>query len=450
MQASGMPTKFPAAFANAAGSGYIRTIPANSQIGISNGAASLNDGFPPVCFLPVGSGGTPPSGQDFNGILNQLSTWSIWQAAGGPVYYDSTFSAAIGGYPLGTILSAYNSLGNFWLSEIDNNVSDPDTGGANWLPFSAPGPASIVHAGVDTGSSDNVQVNSTTPPLLGYTAGAILAIKIAAPNLTGSPRIQIGTGGWLNIGLSDNWNPQPGTLQAGAYSFFILDGAGNAQMIGMLRQLQPTQNCIVIGSTNTYNVPTNVYGLRNMHIWGAGGGGGGQSGTLVAGFGGGGGGFAYQAYVRVTPGSPLVCQVGDGGAGGVGLQSGTSGSNTFITEGSGGATLISASGGGGGGFDWSTGQGVGGVGGGTDLNRYGDDGGYPQWLNGSPNDGLPVGGQGGASPFAGGRTLITFAHAVTGPGPVGRNPGGGGGGGSAMSGSATGGAGGPGLIYFEV
>ena len=60
MLASAIPIKFPIPFGNSAGGGYIRPIPQASQIGIANGAASLTDGFPPLNFLPLGSGGVPP------------------------------------------------------------------------------------------------------------------------------------------------------------------------------------------------------------------------------------------------------------------------------------------------------------------------------------------------------------------------------------------------------
>lgn len=134
MLASQSPTSFVAPFAHAAGSGFIRTIPTNSQVGITAGAASLADGYPPVCFVPVAAGGTPPFGQDTNGILNQLSAGVQWNQVGGEPIYNSAFSTAIGGYPNGAILQSADGTG-FWRSTTDNNVSNPDTGGANWLPM---------------------------------------------------------------------------------------------------------------------------------------------------------------------------------------------------------------------------------------------------------------------------------------------------------------------------
>ena len=139
MQDSNIPTKFPIPFANSAGSGFIRPIPQASQIGIQNGAASLTDGFPPNCFAPIAGGGSWPFGQDFNGLLKQVTQWLQWMQAGGPIQWDSTFSAAIGGYPSGAVVASAATAGLFWRSTADNNTTNPDTGGAGWVPF-FPGP----------------------------------------------------------------------------------------------------------------------------------------------------------------------------------------------------------------------------------------------------------------------------------------------------------------------
>ena len=133
MQDSGIPAKFPIPFANSAGSGFIRPIPQASQIGIQNGAASLTDGFPPNCFAPIAGGGSWPFGQDFNGLLKQITQWLQWMQAGGPIQWDSTFSAAIGGYPNGAVVASATTAGLWWRSAVDNNTTNPDTGGAGWV-----------------------------------------------------------------------------------------------------------------------------------------------------------------------------------------------------------------------------------------------------------------------------------------------------------------------------
>jgi hypothetical protein len=135
MQNSGIPTKFPIPFANGAGSGQIRVIPEASQIGVQNGAASLTDGFPPNCFIPIAAGGSWPFGQDFNGLLKQATQWLQWTQAGGPIAYDATFQAAIGGYPQGSIIASATTANLWWLSTTDNNTTNPDSGGAGWANY---------------------------------------------------------------------------------------------------------------------------------------------------------------------------------------------------------------------------------------------------------------------------------------------------------------------------
>lgn len=141
-----IPVKFPIPFANSAGAGFTRPIPEASQIGIEAGAASLTDGFPPVTFLPIGAGGTPPWGADVNGILNQATQWIQWAQAGAPVPFDSTFSSAIGGYPAGAIVASAvaENYGNCWLSLTDGNTTDPDAGGAGWISVSFRGGTATV------------------------------------------------------------------------------------------------------------------------------------------------------------------------------------------------------------------------------------------------------------------------------------------------------------------
>jgi hypothetical protein len=131
MQASQIPNDFPIPWANGAGGSYVRTPPTASQIGVQAGAASLTDGFPPLCFTPIASGGSWPYGQDFNGILRWITQCIQWMQAGGPPVYNSAFSAEIGGYPAGAILRMASG-GGYWVSGVDDNTSDPDTGGANW------------------------------------------------------------------------------------------------------------------------------------------------------------------------------------------------------------------------------------------------------------------------------------------------------------------------------
>lgn len=191
MKASDIPAKFPEVFAQSATSSYKRTIPQTSS---DPNAASLDLGFPPGVF---GTGGTPPDGRDFNGILNQSTGWNQWQNAGGQVGYDSAFSTAVGGYPLGSILAAASGVGNFWISTADDNTSDPDTGGANWTAFTV-GAAPSVPVGTVTffaasappsgylecnGSVISTSTYAALFAVIGYTFGSVGIFRV--PDLRG-------------------------------------------------------------------------------------------------------------------------------------------------------------------------------------------------------------------------------------------------------------------------
>jgi hypothetical protein len=50
--------------------------------------------------------------------------------------YDATFQTAIGGYPIGAIVESLFENLLFYASTVDNNVTNPDTGGAGWFVWS--------------------------------------------------------------------------------------------------------------------------------------------------------------------------------------------------------------------------------------------------------------------------------------------------------------------------
>lgn len=142
---SAIPTKIGVIWAASASSPYVNTIPVASQIGIQNGRASFTDGFPPNCFIPIASGGAPPFGGDFNGILQLVSQWLQWQAAGGPAIYDGTFQSTVGGYPNGAVVIGSNGVQ--YQSQVDNNTTNPATGGAGWAQYPPP-PAPALSSGI--------------------------------------------------------------------------------------------------------------------------------------------------------------------------------------------------------------------------------------------------------------------------------------------------------------
>ena len=155
LQAS-VPAKFPIWWASAADPAYVRNIPENSQVGVQDGAASLETGFPPLTFQQLAAGGSPPFGQDFNGILRMITTIQQWQQAGGGWKFDSAFAADIGGYPAGAILQSNLVLSRQWQSTVDGNLTDPDdpANASGWLPVGLPPgtPVPSMSSAVSSGS----------------------------------------------------------------------------------------------------------------------------------------------------------------------------------------------------------------------------------------------------------------------------------------------------------
>lgn len=125
MQLADAPEKIIEAFAT---EGDKNEIPVTT---LTPGAASWSVGFPPLTMVDPTEGGIGPSGLDFNGIYNALSALSRWFNAGAGFVYDATFAAAVGGYPAGARVLRADHTG-YWLNVVDQNTSNPDTGGAGW------------------------------------------------------------------------------------------------------------------------------------------------------------------------------------------------------------------------------------------------------------------------------------------------------------------------------
>jgi hypothetical protein len=200
MQLSGIPTKFPVVWAAGLTSTYVRPVPV-TYTGAEVGAASFTLGFPAATFIPLASGGAPPDGRDTNGILQEITEWNQWQQAGGPIQYDSSFQASIGGYPQGAIVQSITTFGKSWLSTVDNNTTNPDTGGAGWEIYPQYLPATGVAAGTYTLLSGTVgadgRITSASATTSINISGSIVSgTEVYAPILatTGTGYIGVGTG----------------------------------------------------------------------------------------------------------------------------------------------------------------------------------------------------------------------------------------------------------------
>jgi len=108
------------------------TIP---EISGAAGVASLNEGLPPECSLPIASGGAYTRRTDINGLGYLATSLNFFLQNGGVFEFDSNVATAIGGYPTGARLNT--TIGGRTVlvrSLVDNNSLDPATNldGVNW------------------------------------------------------------------------------------------------------------------------------------------------------------------------------------------------------------------------------------------------------------------------------------------------------------------------------
>lgn len=123
------PPRIVEAFAINAGGAFITApFPVASQIGVTPGAASLNDGFVPLNMTPIAGGGIPPFGKDMNGILFLISSWTAFIAAGQLPVFDGTLAADMSGYAIGAETQQAADPTARWINTLNGNASDPDTG----------------------------------------------------------------------------------------------------------------------------------------------------------------------------------------------------------------------------------------------------------------------------------------------------------------------------------
>ncbi len=175
-----MPTPTPPSLVepfavNAGGSFITNPIPVDSQISVTPGAASFEDGFPPLCSTKKTSGGIPPSGADMNGILYMISAHTAWVAAGGAYEYNADVITVVGGYAAGAIVRSATIPTKFFYCLDDDTTTDPDIDETGWQAFS---PLSLS-IGLEThaptaGTHNDFEISSSSGFVeIDTTAGAV-------------------------------------------------------------------------------------------------------------------------------------------------------------------------------------------------------------------------------------------------------------------------------------
>ncbi len=166
-------------FAQSATSTYRNAVPQTASS--TPGAASYTTGFVPDNFLPIASGGIPPFGADFNGVLYDITLRQQYEQAGGNYAFSSAMSTAISGYPKGATVLRADGTGQ-WLNTTDGNTTDPDsTAAAGWIAMRANTGTASVSATSGTVSPTKTQLGAQVLIVTGtLTANAILSLPLIA------------------------------------------------------------------------------------------------------------------------------------------------------------------------------------------------------------------------------------------------------------------------------
>jgi len=222
MKQSDFAPMFPEVWGASADAQYIQfPIPSSTTI---TGRASLDLGFPPSTMTPPEAGGAYPFGADVNGGFRMCST-SARNFEGGIIPpYSSSYAQEIGGYPQGARVADATTLGSFWISTADDNLTTPGASGASWVSLFAP---------VQQGRLLNVQM-ITASQAYAPTTGATYALCDmvsggggggGAPGANDGSKFAAGTGGqagsWLRFRIAVN-------QIAGLYITIGVGGAGGA------------------------------------------------------------------------------------------------------------------------------------------------------------------------------------------------------------------------------
>ena len=203
------PPIIPTAFAEGASASYITNsglLPTASQIGITNGAASLVDGFPPLNFqLPISQGGSgiPMSGQDLNAILYMITSHLQNLNAGVRYKFSSALSSLIGGYPVGTILQD-NAGVKEYINVLASNTTDfnatPASIGVSWMLYgqkNVPQNQAKAWAFFGAGGGTIVSLQSFGISSITRTGPGLYTVSISAGVLTSS-NSAVATSAWDN------------------------------------------------------------------------------------------------------------------------------------------------------------------------------------------------------------------------------------------------------------
>lgn len=186
-----MPKPLTIPFARDALSQFINEIPDTPQAGADPQLASWSEGFGPITMQPLTSGGKPPEGPDFNGILSAISEHIVYQNGGGIYTFSQEYVDKTGGYAKDSVLISDD--GNaLWVSLSDDNAENFNTAAppTEWIEISSAGVEQQIQdilnslalkadktiqviAGTGLSGGGNLQANRTLSVNYGTTEGTV-------------------------------------------------------------------------------------------------------------------------------------------------------------------------------------------------------------------------------------------------------------------------------------
>jgi len=119
-------------------------------------SATYRLGFPPLTMQSIRSGGKPPKGTDFNGVLFDITENISFLCKGGRYQYNAGLSTLIGGYPEGSNLLLDDNVTEV-VSTVAGNQNDPNTDMTGWVL--KPNKTSTVDV-LDASGLNQAQINA--------------------------------------------------------------------------------------------------------------------------------------------------------------------------------------------------------------------------------------------------------------------------------------------------
>lgn len=325
MNISDAPKKQPVPFGvNGQREDLLSTTPAGDN------TASYDAGFPAVTMILKAAGGLPPKGQDMNQILYELSALARWFSAGGGNQYDSEFSTAVSGYPLGSTVLATDGSG-YWISTVNANTTNPENTTAaltGWLPYSQTGVTAITGLAAANVTLSTLQAGKARITIAGTLTANINLIFPAwkrgwkvVNNCTGAFSVTCKTPSGTGV-----------AIPTGLTASISGDGTNITQDTNILGFSGRLLNVKTFTASGAYTPTAGTASIRVKAI-AAGGGGGGCPATSSSQTGGSQAGFYGQYIDVIIPISALATSVavviGSGGAGGAaGANQGSTGGST--------------------------------------------------------------------------------------------------------------------------